>query len=79
MKSLAVGEFKAQLSAVLKEVQEGHPVAITYGQKRTTLAVLVPYDQYVKATQRKIGVLQHKAGYRIHDDFKISHETFLTV
>jgi prevent-host-death family protein len=78
MKSLTVGEFKAQFSAVLKEAQEGRPVAITYGQKRTPLAVLIPYDQYVKATQRKIGVLQHKASCRIHDDFKISDETFLT-
>ena len=79
MKSFAVGEFKAHFSAVLKEVQEGHPIAITYGQKRTTLAVLVPYDQYVKSTKRKIGVLQHKSSYHLHDDFKISDETFFTV
>jgi prevent-host-death family protein len=78
MQSFAVGEFKARFSAVLKEIQEGRPVAITYGQKRTTLAVLVPYDHYVKSTRRKIGVLQHKASYRIHDDFKISDETFLS-
>jgi prevent-host-death family protein len=78
MKSIAVGEFKAQFSSVIKEVQEGHPIAITYGKKRTKLAVLVPYDQYIKSAKRQIGVLQGKASYSMHDDFKITDEAFLT-
>ena len=79
MKSIAVGVFKAQFSSVIKEVQEGHPIAITYGKKRTKLAVLVPYDQYVKSVnKREIGVLQGKASYSMHDDFKITDEAFLT-
>ena len=78
MKSLTVGEFKARFSAVLKEVQAGHPIAITYGKKRATLAVLLPYDQYMQSTQRKLGVLQDKASYHVHDDFKIADEDFLT-
>lgn len=77
MKSLAVGEFKSQFSAVLKEIQEGHPVAITYGRKRTKLAVLVPYDQYVQPVQRQLGLLQNTAACHIHDDFKLSDEDFL--
>jgi prevent-host-death family protein len=78
MKSIAVGEFKAQFSSVIKEVQEGHPIAITYGKKRTKLAVLVPYDQYVRSAKRRIGVLQGKASYDMRDDFKITDESFLT-
>ena len=78
MKSIAVGEFKALFSSVIKELQEGNPITITYGKKRTKLAVLVPYDQYVKAAKRQIGVLQGKASYDMHDDFKITDETFLT-
>jgi prevent-host-death family protein len=78
MKSIAVGEFKALFSSVIKELQEGHPITITYGKKRTKLAVLVPYDQYVKATKRQIGVLQGKASFTMHDDFKLTDEAFLT-
>jgi prevent-host-death family protein len=78
MKSLTVGEFKARFSAILKEVQAGHPIAITYGKKRATVAVLLPYDQYMQSTQRKLGVLQDKASYHMHDDFKIADEDFLT-
>ena len=78
MKSIAVGEFKAQFSSIIKELQEGHPIAITYGKKRTKLAVLVPYDQYVKSAKRQIGVLQGKASYEMPDDFKMTDEAFLT-
>jgi prevent-host-death family protein len=78
MKSVAVGEFKAQFSSIIKELQEGHPITITYGKKRTKLAVLVPYDQFVKSAERQIGVLQGKASYVMHDDFTITDEAFLT-
>ena len=78
MKSIAVGEFKAMFSSVIKELQEGHPITITYGKKRTKLAVLVPYDQYVQAAKRQIGVLQGKASFTMHDDFKLTDEAFLT-
>ena len=78
MKSIAVGEFKALFSSVIKELQEGHPITITYGKKRTKLAVLVPYDQYVKVAKRQIGVLEGKASFTMHDDFQLTDETFLT-
>ena len=78
MKNIAVGEFKALFASVIKELQEGHPITITYGKKRAKLAVLVPYDQYVKATKRQIGVLQGKANFTMHDDFKLTDEAFLT-
>ena len=40
MKSVAVGEFKAQFSSIMKELQEGHPITITYGKKRTKLDII---------------------------------------
>ena len=63
---------------MIKELQEGHPITITYGKKRTKLAVLVPYDQYVKVAKRQIGVLEGKASFTMHDDFKLTDEAFLT-
>ncbi len=78
MKSLTVGEFKARFADVLKDIQDGHPTAITYGKKRTKLAVLVPFDQYMPVTARQLGILQDKASYHLHDDFKMPDEEFLT-
>ncbi len=79
MKSLTVGEFKARFSDVLKDVQAGYPLTITYGKKRKKLAVLVPYDQYMHTAERKLGVLQDTASFHVHDDFKMTDEEFLTV
>jgi hypothetical protein len=78
MKSIAVGEFKAQFSSIIKELQKGQPITITYGKKRTKWPVLVPYEHYVKSAKRQIGVLQGKASYDIHDDFNLTDEAFLT-
>jgi hypothetical protein len=52
---------------------------ITYGKKRTKLAVLVPYDQFITSAERPLGVLQGKASYVMHDDFTMTDEAFLTV
>lgn len=78
MKSLTVGEFKARFADVLKDIQDGQSIAITYGKKRTKLAVLIPYNQYMKVAPRQLGILQDKASYHIHRDFKMTDEEFLT-
>jgi prevent-host-death family protein len=78
MKSLTVGEFKTQFADVVRDIQNGHPIVITYGKKRTKLAVLIPYDQYMHVTERRLGILQDKASYHLQDDFKMTDEEFLT-
>ena len=77
MKTLGVGELKADFSAVLDEVCHGHPVAIGYGKQKKRLAVIVPYEEYKKNNRRKLGVLQNRASCEIHDDFKICDEELL--
>lgn len=78
MKTLAVGELKANFSSVLDEVKSGHPVAVGYGKRKTKLAVIVPYEQYRKNNGRKIGILEKHARCRIHKDFRISDEALLS-
>ncbi|MDA0836235.1 MAG: type II toxin-antitoxin system Phd/YefM family antitoxin [Planctomycetota bacterium] len=77
MKSLPVGEFKANFSSVIKEVQGGEPVTITYGKKKDKLAVLVPYEKYVKQRRRNLGLLVGKATFKINEDWKMSEEELL--
>lgn len=77
MKTLGVGELKADFSSVLDEVCHGHPVAIGYGRQKKRLAVIIPYEAYTKTVRRKLGVLKNRASFKIHDDFKITDEEFL--
>lgn len=45
MKSLPVGEFKAQFSEVLELVQQGESVGVLYGKDKKPVAKLVPMNE----------------------------------
>lgn len=77
MKTMAVGELKAHFSEVLEEVKHGHPIAVGFGKKKTKVAVIIPYDQYEEAATRKLGVMENRATYSVHEDFKISDDELL--
>lgn len=59
MKTMTVGEFKTNFSAVLKEVEGGGKIAITYGKKKEIRAMLVPNE--IKKNKRKLGIMEGKA------------------
>jgi len=59
MKTLSVGELKAQFSEVLKRVQQGESFVILYGKKKKPVAKIVPFEE-PKRKKRKIGILDDK-------------------
>ena len=66
MRSIQVGQFKAELSSILEEVQKfGETFVIEYGKKHKKVALLIPYE--AKKRVRKFGQLQGKI--KIPDDF----------
>jgi antitoxin (DNA-binding transcriptional repressor) of toxin-antitoxin stability system len=77
MKTLAVGELKAQFSAVLAEMKEGHPVAVGFGKSKRKIAVLMPYQQYRKPAGRRLGILEGRATCRVLADIGMSDEDVL--
>lgn len=52
MKTLPVGELKAQFSEVLEKVRKGEKYGIVYGKKKKPVAMIVPYTDIEK---KKIG------------------------
>lgn len=77
MTQLNVGEFKSKFSEVLTKVLQGESVGITYGKNKKKVAVIVPYQKYIKKPKFKLGLLEGKASFKIHDDFKMTDEEFL--
>ncbi|HMP71833.1 MAG TPA: prevent-host-death protein [Kiritimatiellia bacterium] len=75
MKTLSVGKFKSEFSKILESVAKGNPVAISYGRKHAPVAMMIPYPQ--KAGERKLGVMEGRAGYAWKEDGKISDEELL--
>ena len=77
MKTLPVGELKAQFSEVLEKVKLGESYGILYGKKKKPIAMIVPYQEEMKKKERKIGLLDGKVNIKISEDFKITEEELL--
>jgi prevent-host-death family protein len=76
MKSLPVGELKAQFSEVLEKVQQGESFEIVYGKKKKPVARLMPIEAKPKK-KRKIGILDGKVKFKFSPDFKMTEDEFL--
>lgn len=74
MKTMSVGEFKTHFSEILKKVESGEKVAITFGKKKEIKALLVPNEPPKK--KRKLGILQGKASYKIIGGHNTTEEEF---
>lgn len=76
MKTMSVGEFKANFSEVLKRVLAGEEIGILYGKKKEVVAKLVPKTSG-KRPKRKIGILEGKGKIKFGTDFKMTEEELL--
>jgi antitoxin (DNA-binding transcriptional repressor) of toxin-antitoxin stability system len=81
MKSLPVGEFKAQFSEVLELIQQGESVGVLYGKSKKPVAKLVPMNgsDLKKAGKRKLGLLEGKMKIVFAPDFKMTEEEFINL
>jgi antitoxin (DNA-binding transcriptional repressor) of toxin-antitoxin stability system len=77
MKTMPVGELKAQFSEVLEKVQQGESFRIIYGRKKKPIAMIVPYDAKKKNKERTIGILDGKITIKISNNFKMTEEELL--
>ena len=78
MKTLSVGEFKAQFSDVLEKVKAGESIGISYGKKKQPVAMIVPFAQK-KGGKRKIGLFDGKTEIKFADEFKITEEELVSL
>jgi len=79
MKSLPVGELKAQFSEVLEKVRQGETIEIVYGKKRMPVARLVPINSSKPKKKRKLGILEGKMKVVFADDFKMTEEELINL
>jgi prevent-host-death family protein len=77
MKQLPLSEAKTHFSSVLKEVAAGAEIAISYGKKKQTIAVIVPFEQYKKTKTRELGTLKNRGDVEFAEDFSMTDEELL--
>ena len=76
MKTMTVGEFKAQFATVLEQVKAGIGFAVTYGRKKEVVGYFLPEAQVTKPT-RNLGLLEGKAKVTFKPDYKMTEEELL--
>jgi len=77
MKSLPVGELKAQFSEILEKVQQGESFEIVYGKKKKPVAKIVPINGGKPEKKRKLGILEGKVMFKFAKNFKMTDEELL--
>jgi antitoxin (DNA-binding transcriptional repressor) of toxin-antitoxin stability system len=66
MQTVQVGQFKAEFSSILDQVQNmGEKFIIEYGKQHKKVAMLVPFEEETK--KRVFGI--YKGKYEIPDNF----------
>ncbi len=78
MKTLTVGELKTHFSEILNEVKAGEEIIITYGRKKESIAVIIPYSTYKKKNKITVGLLKNKK-MKIKADFKMTEEELINL
>jgi prevent-host-death family protein len=79
MKTLPLSEAKSHFSSILKDVEAGSEIAITYGKQKKITAVIVSYKKWKDNRKRKLGTLEGKMSVEFADDFKITDEELINL
>jgi prevent-host-death family protein len=77
MKSLQLAKAKTHFSSVLKEVEAGNEIAITYGKKNQAVAVIIPYEKWKKNQKRQLGTLEGKMSVTFAENFAMTDEELI--
>lgn len=76
MRTMTVGEFKSRFSEILKDVEKGERIGITFGRKKDVKAMLVPAEE-TKKEPRKLGILEGRGTVVFRKDFKMTDEELI--
>ena len=77
MKTLESAKAKTHFSSVIKDVEAGNEVTITYGRKKQAIAVIIPYEKWKKNQKRQLGTLEGKMSVRFAADFAMTDEELI--
>lgn len=78
MKTMTVGEFKAQFSNVIAEVKAGEEIQVTFGKKKEVVGYFMPKipSMEKEKKERPLGPLKHLGYYMANDFCETTDEEF---
>lgn len=75
MKTIQVGEFKANFSEIMDEVKNGASFQIVFGQLKKPIAIVNPVKS--KPNKRRLGSLEGKVKVSFVKNSKMTEEEFI--
>jgi antitoxin (DNA-binding transcriptional repressor) of toxin-antitoxin stability system len=79
MKTLQSAKAKTHFSSILKDIEAGNEIAITYGKKKQAVAVIIPYEKWKKSQKRQLGTLEGKMSVEFAGDFAMTDEELINL
>jgi len=79
MKVLQLAEAKTHFSSILKDVEAGNEIAITYGKKKQKIAVIIPYRKWKSSKRRQLGTLEGIMSVSFSDTFAMTDEELINL
>ena len=79
MRIVQSAKAKAHFSSILRDVEAGKEVAITYGKKKQTIAVIIPYEKWKKGQERQLGTLEGKMSVVFTGRFAMTDEEIVSL
>ena len=79
MKTLQSAKAKTHFSSVLKDVEAGNEITITYGRMKQAIAVIIPYEKWKKSQKRQLGTLEGKITVKFASDFAMTDEELINL
>ena len=79
MKTLQSAKAKAHFSSILKDIEAGNEITITYGKKKQAIAVIIPYEKWQKNQIRQLGTLEGKMSVIFSKDFAMTDEELVNL
>ena len=77
MKVVQSAQAKTNFSSILRDVQAGDEIAIAFGKKKQTIAVIIPYEKWKKIKKRELGTLKGKVTVEFSENFAMSDEELI--
>ena len=79
MKTLQSAKAKTHFSSVLKDIEAGNEITITYGKKKQAIAVIIPYEKWRKNQKRELGTLEGKMSVVFSKKFSMTDEELINL
>ena len=76
MKTISLTETGTNFQTILSDIASGNELFITDGENKEMIAVIIPYETWMKTKKRQLGTLQDRGSVTFENDFYMTTEEF---